>query len=632
MSATEFRHRYLEILSSYVKTSEERYLLMAADLGRELVVANVPPEDIAEIHEFALAEFSADTPDSTIAETGHLVSAPLMELLMAYGMAFRQQLESRKTAEDVQRLRNEQLQALTNIASILAGPGSLEEKENTVLDELAELMQADAIIFRRINDAGTELVLAGQAGPFYESYTPENSPKLTFQAFLSGETIVENNYPASGIATRFVLDFGIRSGVIQPVRAHGQVYGVLNVTSKDLNHFTEDRVQVLAAISDGLGVLLENARLYEEAKERAREIQRLNDYTNRILDSNPSALAVLNGYREVLFVNRSFCEAWGLDEGQVVGKPISQILPLVGLNEIIGESLSSRPEDALKEMKYLSYDGSERWMMVSAVPLLASDQADPGEESLLVFSDITEQKQQQERMEEHSRLASVGELAAGVAHEINNPLAAILGLSELIQMENSAPQAADDAKKIQDAAQRAAKIVQNLLFFARKHEPEKRYLEISTVVDRAIELKSHDLTVNNIQVTAKHSDGVPLTMLDELQLTQVILNILTNAQQAIMERPGPGEITATTQFVDGKIRLSIADDGPGILPENLRNIFDPFFTTKQIGQGTGLGLSICYGIIREHGGELWAESKPGEGASFHIDLPLVVEDVSTEAS
>ena len=391
-------------------------------------------------------------------------------------------------------------------------------------------------------------------------------------------------------------------------------------------------MQVLTVISDGLGVQLEHARLYEEARERAREIQRLNEYTNRILASNPSALAVLTGSgREVVSVNRAFCQTLGLDEKLVEGRPISEVLPWDGLEEVIRQSLAS-PADARKEeMRYLAEDGSERWVLVSAVPLLTVDEADPEEESLLVLNDITEQKWQQERMQEHSRLAAVGELAAGVAHEINNPLAAILGLSELIQMENLPSQVTEDARKIQEAAQRAAKIVQNLLSFARKHEPEKRYMDVASIVDRAIELKSHDFKLNNIGVTVRHAKAVPATMVDELQLTQVVLNILTNAEQAIREGQGAGEVTATTQLLNGKIRISIADDGPGIPAESLHSIFDPFFTTKEAGEGTGLGLSICYGIIREHGGELWAESNRGEGAIFHIELPVSAGETSGES-
>ena len=171
-----------------------------------------------------------------------------------------------------------------------------------------------------------------------------------------------------------------------------------------------------------------------------------------------------------------------------------------GWKNVYRESLSSPAFEGRKEMKYLAQDGIERWFLVFAVPLLAADDTASQDESLLVLNDITEQRQQQERLQAHSGLASVGELASGVAHEINNPLAAIYGLSELLQMEELPPEADVYNRKIQDAVQRAAKVVQNLLSFARNSEPEKQYLEVTSVVDRALELKLHDLNIENIRV------------------------------------------------------------------------------------------------------------------------------------
>ena len=185
-------------------------------------------------------------------------------------------------------------------------------------------------------------------------------------------------------------------------------------------------------------------------------------------------------------------------------------------------------------------------------------------------------------------------MAAGVAHEINNPLAAIHGISELLQMEELPDEVSKDIRKIQDAAQRAAKIVQNLLSFARTHEPKKQYLYVASIADRATALTSHDFLLNNIRVTTRHSKRVPRTMADEHQLIQVVLNILTNAEQAIVARQRAGNVTTTTRLTKGMIRITISDDGPGIPAANLNSIFDPFFSTKEVGEGTGLGLSICY--------------------------------------
>ena len=368
--------------------------------------------------------------------------------------------------------------------------------------------------------------------------------------------------------------------------------------------------------------------MYQEAQERTQEIRRLNEFANRTLDSNPSAIAVVKGNdHTVVSANKTFCQSFGLDEQLIEGRPLSEVLTWVGLGEIIRESTLSPIVDRQREMKHEAQDGSELWFAISAVPVVDKEHTDSGGEVLLVLNDITEQRRQQQRLQEQSRLASVGELAAGVAHEINNPLAAINGLSELLQMEDLPEHASEDVRKIQAAAKRAAKIVQNLLSFARKEAPEKLYLGVAAIVNQAAELKAYDFRLNNIEMTTDHSNRVPRTMMDEYQMIQVILNILTNAEQAIMAGKGGREITATTRLVQGAIRISIGNEGVGIPAENLNKVFDPFFTTKDVGEGTGLGLSICYGIVREHGGDLWAESVPGGKTTFHIQLPVLAEDI-----
>jgi two-component system NtrC family sensor kinase len=254
------------------------------------------------------------------------------------------------------------------------------------------------------------------------------------------------------------------------------------------------------------------------------------------------------------------------------------------------------------------------------------------EEVLLVLNEVPEQKLQQERLQEHSRLASVGSLASGVAHEINNPLAAIHGLAELLQMDDWPAQVTEDARKIQESAERAARVVQNLLFFARKSEPEKQYLDIAQVVDRALELKIRDLELENIEIEVHHSPGLTPTMLDGPQMVQVILNVLNNAEQAIKGCERAGKVEIITRKIENMLRISIFDDGPGISEEYLRSIFDPFFTTKEVGEGTGLGLSICYGIVREHGGDMWVESVSGEGSTFHVELPVLPDQTLIETN
>jgi signal transduction histidine kinase len=175
-------------------------------------------------------------------------------------------------------------------------------------------------------------------------------------------------------------------------------------------------------------------------------------------------------------------------------------------------------------------------------------------------------------------------------------------------------------------AQRASRITTNLLSFARRHKPEKSLISINEVIEKSLELNAYRMNVNNIEVLTELDPDLPRTMADFYQMQQLFVNIITNAEQAMTEILGQGKFSVKTQKIDEMIRITLTDDGPGISEDNMTRIFDPFFTTKDVGKGTGLGLSICFGIIQDHGGHLHAESKPGEGTAFVVELPIISED------
>jgi CheY-like chemotaxis protein len=225
-----------------------------------------------------------------------------------------------------------------------------------------------------------------------------------------------------------------------------------------------------------------------------------------------------------------------------------------------------------------------------------------------------------------SKLASIGELAAGVAHEINNPLTGVMGYAQLLMDKQDVSQdVKDDLQKIYEESQRAVKIVQNLLRFARRYKPEKEHADINDLLERTLELEGYKLRTSNISLTINLVPELPLILADSNQLQQVILNLITNAEQAMVRTKRKGKITVTTEKVKDYVRIAITDNGPGISPEHITRIFDPFFTTKEVGSGTGLGLSVSHGIITEHGGRIYAESESGKGATFIIELPVAVE-------
>jgi len=242
--------------------------------------------------------------------------------------------------------------------------------------------------------------------------------------------------------------------------------------------------------------------------------------------------------------------------------------------------------------------------------------------SILVMRDISARKQMEQQLMLTDRLASVGELASGVAHELNNPLTSVIGFSQLL-MEGEIPDnIKEDLSLINSEAQRAAGIVKNLLTFARKHAAVKQATRINNLIEDVLKLRAYEQKVNNIEVVRKYTSDLPEIMVDYFQIQQVFLNLIINAEFFMTEAHHRGTLTISIEKVDHAARISFTDDGLGIPQENLNRIFDPFFTTKEVGKGTGLGLSICHGIITEHGGRIYAESEVGKGATFIIELPI----------
>jgi signal transduction histidine kinase len=270
---------------------------------------------------------------------------------------------------------------------------------------------------------------------------------------------------------------------------------------------------------------------------------------------------------------------------------------------------------AAQEIEAVDVDGAHRFLRVAA--------AHQDGMVLLSLQEVTDERLMHERLLQSEKMASIGQLVSGVAHELNNPLTGIMGFAQLLLSREELPESLRrDISTIFDEAERAARIVQNLLSFARRRRAEKEPVDLNDLVERVLELRSYDLRVHNIEPRAKLSRTLGPVLADPHQIQQVLLNVIRNAEHAIRERGGHGTITVSTSTAGAFARVVVADDGGGIAPENLRRIFDPFFTTKPPGEGTGLGLTIVYGILEEHGGHVHVESKLGKGATFQFELPL----------
>ena len=229
------------------------------------------------------------------------------------------------------------------------------------------------------------------------------------------------------------------------------------------------------------------------------------------------------------------------------------------------------------------------------------------------------------------KMAALGELVAGVAHELNNPLTGIIGFSQLLLNFDLDPEVRQDVERIDLEAHRTARVVQNLLSFARMQELQNQPVDLNNVLARTLEIKSYDLRINNIEVDIQLAQHLPAILADPGQMQMIFLNLINNARDAISLALGRGTLRVRTDHVGNKVRVAIGDDGPGIPSEHLGRLFTPFFTTKPVGKGTGLGLSICHGIVTSHGGCIWVESEYGSGATFYMEFPIAQDAAEGES-
>lgn len=239
------------------------------------------------------------------------------------------------------------------------------------------------------------------------------------------------------------------------------------------------------------------------------------------------------------------------------------------------------------------------------------------------------------KMWQTEKMAAAGQLVAGIAHELNSPLTAIMGYAQLLLGHGLKPNQLEEARKVYREAERARRIVKNLLYFGRENPPERTSVDVNEIIERTLALRSYELKIENIEVNCELAQDLPRTAADPYQLQQVILNLLMNAEQALIDARGHGHVAIRTRLLPGaqafaaekmrgeRIAIEVVDDGPGIPAGIVHRIFDPFFTTKPPGVGTGLGLSIVYGIVRQHGGEVTVETRVGLGTKFRVVLPVI---------
>jgi PAS domain S-box-containing protein len=384
-----------------------------------------------------------------------------------------------------------------------------------------------------------------------------------------------------------------------------------------------DCVDTSTGVMDAGRIIRYQGTLVDVTEKRAmeRQLRRQEEFRRHLLESFPDLILVLDLKEQYTFVSARIRDLLGYRPELLMGKKIEEVKEtsseLVNLYRTVASGQSSL---ASSEYTAQHEDSSWRTMLGMASPLLDAEGKPAG--VIISVRDITVEKKLEQQVIQSERLAAMGQMIGGFAHELNNPLTAILGMAELLQESETSESARKQLGSLHQQARRAAEIVQNLQYFARPPAPGRSEVNLSELIQRTVHLQTYPLRKSNITVDFLPQPAMPMIIADPNQLMQVFLNLLLNAEQAIRENREKGTIRVRMGRNPDSVWIVFQDDGPGIAPENLPHIFDPFFTTKRPGRGTGLGLSICKTLLREHGGNIDAATSPGGGAIFTITLPL----------
>jgi len=358
-----------------------------------------------------------------------------------------------------------------------------------------------------------------------------------------------------------------------------------------------------------------------ERRKMERQLAQQEEFRARLLESFPDLILVVDLQERYTFVSSRARDLLGYDPQNMLGKKISELDDhSPELASLYHDVVSGKEVFASAEYGARHRDGNWRTMRAAGSQLVDADAKISG--VIISVRDITVERKLEQQVVQSERLAAMGAMIGGVAHELNNPLTTIMGVSELLQDTETNEGSRKQLAMLQQQARKAAEIVQNLTYFSRPPAPGKSRINLVEVVERTLNLHAYSLRKNNITVDFLKEAGVPYALGDPHQLMQVFLNLIVNAEQAIRETRDKGTLRIRLGKGENSVWVSFHDDGPGIPKENLASIFDPFYTTKRPGRGTGLGLSICKSVMKEHNGSVEAANAPDGGAVFTVTLPV----------
>lgn len=373
-----------------------------------------------------------------------------------------------------------------------------------------------------------------------------------------------------------------------------------------------------------------HAELERRVQERTAELTEREARLSTILNLAPNAIITINDDQRITSFNRAAEQTFRYAAREVLGRPLDMLLPQrfsdVHRDHVRafagGPVTTRRMGEAGREYFGRRKDGAEFPIACD----IARVDLPQGRCYTVILEDITEEKRLQEQVQRAEKLSAMGTFVAGFVHDVRNPLTSMSGFTELLLQREMEERDRQALQIVRDESQRALEITEDLLAFARDDAPEERALvSLNRIVEQVLQRRGHELRRDDIQVQTDLQEDPPHVLANAGQMQRVLLNLVMNAEQAMAEAHGYGTLLLRTWEAAGSVHLAVADDGPGILAENMKTLFDPFFTTKPKGEGTGLGLSVAYRIVQDHGGMLHVASQVGEGTTFRISLPAALE-------
>jgi PAS domain S-box-containing protein len=499
--------------------------------------------------------------------------------------------------------------------SMTIDPDELFEK---ILNAARKVFRFENAIIRLIDPETKQLVTVASYGYEEDVIVAKILPGegIMGEVALSGEALLIRDIAKHPTYIPGIV--GARCELAVPLRVRDQIIGVFNVESPEPDAFDESQIDLLSTLGNQAAIAIENARLYKSLQTISHQYQDLHQLNDRILHSVNLGIYTVDRNLRILSWNRRMEEVSGVPADVAQGKRLIELFPNLskeGILERIRQVLESGQAEKL-ELTHRNLEGKEKIQKRRLAPLKEGNETTG---VVVIVEDITDFKRLLDQTTQSEKLAEVGRMSAGIAHEINNPLGIVSYAAELLLREaNLTKFQTDMIEQISTETDRLKSLTGSLLSFAKSNETHFRTTDLNCVIIDVLKLLRYELQRNSIQIDDHFSD-LPIIQADADKLKQVLINLLMNAAQAIGH---DGTISITTMVFNRQIELTISDTGPGIPKEIRDQIFDPFVSSKTDGSGTGLGLYICQNIITEHGGRL-SLGYPEKGACFIISLPII---------